>query len=393
MSTGMNRETPHSDSTIPAAEAGGILTINLNALVANWLFLKSQAATAECAAVVKANAYGIGIEHAVPALLKAGCKTFFVALLSEAKRVRNITPDATIYVLNGLFADTETTYAAYNIRPVLGSIEELERWSLFCKHTGKKLPAALHIDTGMSRLGITPDDISTVAQSPLLESFELSLLMSHFVSSEEPDNQLNQRQIDCFENCRQLFPGIPASLSNSSGILLANAPTYDLLRPGYALYGGNPTPGKPNPMQEVVTLKGRIVQIRTVPAGTSIGYNSRWITDGEMRLATISIGYADGYPRSTSGTKDKHLANKPAGIAVVSGERCPFIGTVSMDLIIINITKIDPASVKVGDLVTLIGDGISVDDVGLSAGTNGYEVLTHLGKRYFRQYIGGDIDG
>lgn len=387
----MTSKTPFSAGDIPMKEAGGILTIDLDALAANWRFLREKSRGAKCAAVVKANAYGTGIEQAVPALSAAGCRTFFVAHLSEASRVREIAPQSTIYVLNGLFPDTAGIYERYDLRPVLGSVPEISEWVAFCKAQGQKLPAALHIDTGMSRLGVSLAEAGQIAQGSLKESFEISLVMSHFITSEEPDHPANQAQIDAFGKAREIFPEVPASLANSSGILLPQMPHFDLVRPGYALYGGNPCPGRPNPMQPVVRLEGRIVQVRSVPQGVGVGYNSRWTSSGECRLATISVGYADGFLRSSGGTDSKRRGNQPAGAALVAGILCPFAGTVSMDLIVLDVSKVDPARVVPGDLVTLIGDELTVDRVGENAGSIGYEILTNLSSRYARRYLGGGV--
>lgn len=385
----MNTANPASGDAIHTAEAGGILTIDLGALASNWKLLRDRSQNAECAAVVKANAYGIGIEQAVPVLASAGCKTFFVALLSEALRVRKIAPEATIYVLNGLFPETSPVYMEHRLRPVLGSLGEIREWAAFNKSVGTKAPAAIHIDTGMARLGLSRQETSAVIEGKLNQAFDLGLLMSHFVTSEEAGHPTNQKQIEAFLSVKKLFPEIPASLANSSGIFLKQMPHFDLVRPGYALYGGNPLPGKENPMKPVVRLEGRIVQIREIPHGTGVGYNNRWTAEGMRRLATISVGYSDGYPRSASATDSKRLAGQTTGNALVAGQLCPFAGTVSMDLIIIDISAVSPDKVAAGDLVTLIGDELSIDRVGECAGTIGYEILTNLGRRYARRYTGG----
>jgi alanine racemase len=367
--------------------AGGLLHVDLDALAANWRALRARAGGAETAAVVKADAYGTGIEQAVPALCRAGCRTFFVAHLSEALRARAVAPDATIYVLNGLLTGTGPIYAEHDLRPVLGSREEIEEWAAFCRAGSERFKAAIHVDTGMNRLGLTVEEGLALGSLDMLRDFEQSLLMSHFVGAEENDTPLNARQIEAFQAVRRALPGIPASLANSSGIYLAQKPHFDLVRPGYALYGGNPTPDHANPMRPVVGLEGRIVQLRWVEAAQTVGYNGRWTARDRRRIATISVGYADGYPRSASarGHSGETLL---AGMALVAGRPCPFAGTVSMDLIAIDVTEVSD-TVKRGDAVTLIGGGLTVDEVGRRAGTIGYEVLTNLGSRYARTYAGG----
>ncbi|MBF9234022.1 alanine racemase [Microvirga alba] len=370
---------------IAGSEAGSLLHIDLGALVSNWRLLRDRAGGAEAAAVVKADAYGTGIETTVPALHRAGCRTFFVAHLSEAIRARAVAPEATIYILNGLPPGTADVYAEFDLRPVLGSREEIDEWAAFCRAEGRRLKAAVHFDTGMNRLGLTVPQGLALKGDPRLADFEPALLMSHFASAEERDNPLNQRQIAAFSAIREAFPGIPGSLANSSGILREEKPHFDLVRPGYALYGGNPTPDRNNPMRPVVGLQSRIIQLRTVDAGDGVGYNWRWTAQTKRRLATLSIGYADGYPRPSSGIGASGEISE-RGMAIVAGRPCPFAGTVSMDLIIVDVTDVPENEVKRGDLVTLIGGDLTVDEVGRRAGTIGYEILTNLGRRYARTH-------
>jgi alanine racemase len=387
----LTEHTSQTSSTggIPEQAAGGVLHIDLDALAANWRTLRDHAGGAETAAVVKANAYGIGIERAVPSLARAGCRTFFVAHLSEAIRARAVAPEATIYVLNGLFSGTGPTYAQFDLRPVLGSFEEIEEWAGFCRAHSQKLKAAIHVDTGMNRLGLTVPQGLTLKDRAELKDFETALLMSHFVSAEENDNPLNRQQIEAFEAIRSSLPNIPASLPNSSGIFLRDKPGYDLARPGYALYGGNPTPSLDNPMRPVVGLEGRIVQLRWVEAEHTVGYNGRWLALTKRRIATLSVGYADGYPRASS-ARGKSGEELLAGMALVAGQTCPFAGNVSMDLITVDVTDVPESRVKRGDTVVLIGGELTIDEVGRRAGTIGYEILTNLGARYARAYRGGE---
>jgi alanine racemase len=240
----------------------------------------------------------------------------------------------------------------------------------------------------MNRLGLRPDEALALGNT-FLSAFEPALLMSHFASSEVPDDPANARQIEAFQKVRAAFPGVPASLCNSSGIFLPQRPFFDLVRPGYALYGVNPTPDRANPMRAVVRLDARIIQVREAREGETVGYNGQWTVRGPRRLATLSIGYADGYPRAASATDAKATAGMSVGEAIVAGRRCPFAGRVSMDLLSIDITDLPPGATNRGDLVTLIGDDLTIDEVGARAGTIGYEILTSLGRRYARTYIGG----
>jgi alanine racemase len=370
-----------ADETGPdESEAGGILTIDLGALVANWRALGARAASAECAAVVKADAYGCGIEPVAGALAKAGCMTFFVAHLGEAKRARAAAPDATIYVLNGLLPGSAPAYAQANLRPVIGSRAELDEWDAFRATTGWRGSAALHFDTGMNRLGFPDRDAADIAASRG-KDHGVALVMSHFACSEE-DHPLNAEQIARFKTVRASFADTPASLANSSGIFLGGSAHHDLLRPGVALYGANPLPGRSNPMRPVVSLHGRIVQTRDIPQGTTVGYSATWTAQRPTRLAVVSIGYADGFLRGASASD----ARRDGAEAIVAGQRCPLAGRVSMDLIVVDVTTIQGPPIGRGDLVTLLGEDIGVDDLAARAGTIGYEVLTSLGRRYRRIY-------
>jgi alanine racemase len=370
-----------TDAIGPAeSEAGGILTIDLAAIVANWRALGARAAPAQCAAVVKADGYGCGIEQVAGALTKVGCATFFVANLAEGRRARAVAPDAAIYILNGLLPGTAPGYASANLRPVIGSSAEFDEWQAFRAASGWSGAAALHVDTGMNRLGFTQDEAVSL-HNRIAGEHGIGLVMSHFACSEE-DHPLNAIQIERFKAVRALFPGIAGSLANSSGIFLAAQAHHDLVRPGVALYGANPTPGEPNPMRSVVTLEGRIVRLRAVEQGATVGYSATWTAKRPTRLAVISVGYADGFMRAGSASD-----TRPGAEAIVAGQRCPIAGRISMDLMAIDVTDV-PDAPKRGDTVELLGSNISVDDLAERAGTIGYEVLTSLGRRYRRVYRG-----
>ena len=364
-----------------AAQAGGILTIDLAAIVANWRTLGRRAMPAECAAVIKADGYGCGIEQVAAALARAGCKTFFVADLAEARRVRAVAPEPTIYVLNGLLAYTAAAYAELRARPVIGSMVELAEWDAFCATHQWRGGAALHVDTGMNRLGVSATDAAALAPRIRAENHGITLLMSHLVGAEEPEHPLNARQIEAFREVRVLYRGIPASLANSSGIFLGDKAHCDMVRPGVALYGVNPTPGQGNPMQPVIELQAHVVQVRSVPRGETVGYNATWTAKRASRIAVAAVGYADGYLRAASASDVK-----PGGDAWVAGRRCPIAGRVSMDLLAVDVTDLPDSAARRGDLVTLIGGELTVDAVAASGGTIGYEVLTSLGRRYHRVY-------
>ncbi|MFO1108845.1 MAG: alanine racemase [Bradyrhizobium sp.] len=378
--------SPEANQLAAHATATGILTVDLDAIVANWRKLEKTAVPAECAGVVKANAYGCGAAEVSRALANAGCKTFFVATLDEAKVVRGAVPaSAAIYVLDGFFQNAGEAYASINCRPVIGELNELAEWDVFCRRTGWSGGAAIHIDTGMNRLGLTVAEAQAIIPRINAGDHGITLVMSHLVSAEQLNSAINARQLTTFREIASLFSGVPASLSNSSGIFLGPQFPFDLVRPGAALYGVNPTPEADNPMKPVVELKARIVQIRNVEKGETVGYGGTWTARRPTRLAIVAAGYADGYFRAASANDGTRGAE-----VVVSGKRCPIAGRVSMDLMAVDVTDLDKNAARRGHMVTLIGEGISVDELAHHFGTIGYEVLTSLGRRFARIYKGGD---
>ena len=367
------------------ATATGILTVDLDAVIANWRRLEKTAVPAECGAVVKADGYGCGAAQVSRALAAAGCKTFFVANVEEARAVREAVPSATIYALGGFFQNTGDSYAKYDCQPVIGDLNELAEWDVFCRRSGWAGGAAVHIDTGMNRLGLTIGEAQGIIPRINAGDHGITLVMSHLVAAEQLNSQINARQLTAFREIASLFAGVPASLANSSGIFLSPQFQFDLVRPGAALYGVNPTPESDNPMRPVVDLKARIVQIRNIDRGETVGYGGTWTARRPTRLAVISVGYADGYFRAASSNDGTRGAD-----VVVAGRRCPIAGRVSMDLIAVDITEVDRNAVRRGHMVTLIGEGITVDELAHHFGTIGYEVLTSLGPRYARIYKGGN---
>jgi alanine racemase len=367
------------------ATATGVLTVDLDALVANWRKLEKTTVPAECAGVVKADAYGCGTEPVVRALANAGCKTFFVATLDEARAARAATSSADIYVLDGFFQNCGDAFAEINGRPVIGDLNELAEWDVFCRRTGWAGGAAVHIDTGMNRLGLTVTEAQGIIPRINAGDHGITLVMSHLACAEALNHPLNAKQVAAFRDIAGEFSGVPASLSNSSGIYLGPQFQFDLVRPGAALYGVNPTPEADNPMQPVVELKARIVQTRMIDKGESVGYGATWTARRPTRLAIVSAGYADGYFRaagSNDGTRGAEV--------VVAGARCQIAGRISMDLMAVDVTDLPPKSVRRGQWVTLIGEGITVDELAHHFGTIGYEVLTSLGGRYKRVYKGAE---
>jgi alanine racemase len=366
------------------AVATGVLTVDLDAICANWRKLEKTAVPAECAAVIKSDAYGCGLDPVARALALAGCKTFFVATLDEARAARAALPSAALYVLGGFIQNTGEAYAKIDARPVIGDLNELAEWDVFCRRSGWAGGAAIHIDTGMNRLGLTRVEAQGLIPRINAGDHGITLVMSHLACAESLNHPLNSRQLASFREIAGVFSGVPASLSNSSGIFLGAPFQFDLVRPGAALYGINPTPEADNPMQAVVELKARVMQIRDVERGESVGYGATWTARRPTRLAIVSAGYADGYLRAGSSNDGTRGAD-----VMVAGKRCPVAGRISMDLMAVDITDIEKNAVRRGHMVTLIGDGITVDELAHHFGTIGYEVLTSLGPRYARVYKGG----
>ncbi len=363
---------------VTAEQAGTTVTVDLDAIAANWRTLQDRSGAAECAAVVKADAYGLGLDSAVTALRRVGCKTFFVAHVFEGQQVRALAPDAVIYVLNGLMPRTAPLFIKAKLRPVLGSLPEMEDW--FDATVRGKAPCALQLDSGMNRLGLIAEQIPAAVR--LSTRLDVALVLSHFVWSGRAEHRENvSRQIAIFNAMRANWPDVPASMANSSGIFYGPEAHFELVRPGYAIYGGNPTPDRPNPMRPVVSFEAKVIQVHEVAAGESVGYDAHWIAPSSRRLATVSAGYADGIPCGAIGT-NAH----PRGQAVVDGALCPFVGRISMDLIVVDVT--DAPTVERGDTVELLGTEISIDDLAAQAGTIGYEILTRLGLRSHRRTIG-----
>lgn len=348
------------------------LTIDPSAAAANWRSLAARHA-GETAGVVKANAYGLGIDLIAPALAAAGCTHFFVATLEEALALRALLPDRRIGVLNGCPPGAETEMIAHDLVPVLNSLEACARWCAAARAAERPLAALLHVDTGMNRLGLDAGELDRLRADPgLVEGVALTHAMTHLVAAEDPADPANATQRARFAAIAASFPGVKTSIANSSGIFLGPDFASALARPGYALYGGNPTPHRPNPMRPVAVLTAPILQVRTIAAGETVGYNSTWRAVRPSRIATIGVGYADGLPRGLSGRMTARFA----------GATIPSVGRISMDLSTFDIT--DHPGVEAGMPLELIGPGHDIDSLAAEAGTIGYEILTSLGPRYRR---------
>ena len=370
-------------NAIPEALSSAIVTIDLAALQSNWKALAAQARAhspaTETGAAIKGEAYGLGMEAVAKALWAARCRSFFVARPFEGAQLRAILPEALIFVLDGLYAGQADYYLSHELYPALISLDEARDWAA----NGNGKPCALHVDTGINRLGLSAADFTAVVAMKV--QLHIDLVMSHLACSDEPEHPLNAKQRDLFAIYRAMLPDVPASFANSSGIYLGDGYLYDLVRPGVALYGGNPLPGHPNPMKTVVTLQLKIMQTKIVKQGDTIGYSATWTAPRDSRIALLGAGYRDGIPRKLSWSADK-----PAAQVFVAGRRVDIVGRVSMDMMAIDVTDLPEAETARGTLVEIFGPNLPVDEAAAYAGTISYELLTHLGNRYHRRYIGGE---
>ncbi|WP_266016868.1 alanine racemase [Brucella intermedia] len=355
--------------------AGGVLTIDLAALRHNYSAIARHIAPTRAAAVVKADAYGLGASRVAPAFYDAGCRDFFVAHLGEAIALKPfLQPDATLYVLNGLQPGTEAACARDGILPVLNSLEQIENWGALAARQGRKLPALLQLDTGMSRLGLSASEFERLLENfTLLDNIDIKFVISHLASGDEPENAANARQLANMTALLVRLPKLPVAFANSGGSFLDKSYHFDLARPGVALYGVGPE----NEVVPVLTLSARVIQVRDIDKGAAVGYGGTYVAEGPTRVATIAVGYADGWFRS--------LSNK--GSAFFGDTRLPIIGRVSMDSITLDVSALPEGTLKLGSLVELIGPHQRLEDVARDCDTIPYEILTALGNRYARVYV------
>jgi alanine racemase len=359
--------------------ATGRLTIDLSALARNYQKLCALMRSTRVAGVVKADAYGLGADAVSRTLYQQGCRHFFVAQFQEAVALRPLLAgDAQLLVLNGLQPGVEADCAKRGIIPVINSLEQFDRWSATALQLDRTLPAVLQFDTGMSRLGIPPEECADVAER--LENgagIEVLFLMSHLACGDEPENAQNEDQLEAMRKVAETFPGYELSLANSGGVFLGGDYHNALARPGIAVYGGRPSSVGPNPMEPVVRLEIAVVQVRTVPAGTRVGYGGTHVAASEMRLATLAAGYADGLRRTLSSR----------GAVYYDGVRLPIVGRVSMDSMTVDVSALPPGTLGLGSFVEVIGPDQTLEDIAEDAGTISYEILTSLGHRYHRIYL------
>jgi len=350
------------------------LTVRLDAIVANWRTYCRMAGTAAVAAVVKADAYGMGADRVAPALAAQGCDSFFVARLEEGVRLRASLPDARIFVLDGAEPDAVPALLTYRLTPVLNSLSQLAAWRAAAHSARVSLDAVLHVDTGMNRLGLPADELSILAAEvpERLSGINLVLVMSHLACADDAANPMNAQQLSRFRQALAMLPPAPASLAASHGAMLGLDYHFDLIRPGVALFGGNPQPGAVNLMRPVAVLTGKVLQLRRIDSRECVGYGATFRAKRPTMLATVALGYADGIPRS--------LSNQ--GFAAIFGHRVPVVGRVSMDMVALDVTGLDVAP---GDEAELVGDTVTLAEVAQAAQTSEYELLTRL-RRAPRHY-------
>ena len=370
------RPGPSGPIAIDAADPNppGTLVVDLDALARNYRRMRDAAAPAECSAVVKADAYGLGLAPVASRLALEGCRRFFVATIGEGRELRRLLPDAAIYVLEGAPDGSAAALRNACLTPVLNSLEQIACWA--AAGGGR---AVLHIDTGMSRLGLTVREVETLAARPaLLDSIDVEYVMTHLACADAPSHALNAEQLLRFERLRRMLPPAPTSIGASAGIFLDREHRGDLVRAGIGLYGGNPFSDRACPVEPVVTLRARVVQVRDVASEGTVGYGATYALRPPCRIAVCAVGYADGYPRAVGNRCD----------ASFEGMRVPVVGRVSMDLTCIDVSALPAGAIRPGDYVELIGGAVALDEVAAAAGTIGYEILTRLGSRLERHYIG-----
>lgn len=361
---------------------GGRLTVDLGAIIRNWQALDKVSAGALTGAAVKADGYGVGIVAASKALFAAGARFFFVATPDEGLAVRAALPEAYIFVLNGLHPGSAALYVAERLMPVLNSLPMLEEWMVACLGRNEALPAALHFDTGMNRLGFRLNETSVVKRMCDEVGYAPQMIMSHLACADQPQHEKNRTQLALFSSVISQFPGIPASLANSAATMTSRDMHFQMVRPGIALYGGRAVNGRRNPMVPAVRLEVPILQVREGKTGESVGYGATYTLARDSRIAVIGIGYADGFLRSLSGS-NQHQGGK----AYVRGRVVPVIGRVSMDMCELDITDLGNDIPLPGEMVEVLGEHVSVDDQADAGNTIGYEMLTSLKGRYSRTYV------
>jgi alanine racemase len=376
----MNAPQPSTPEIEPEFEPAR-LTVRLDAVADNYRTFQRLAGPAAVAAVVKADGYGLGAARIAPALAGAGCDSFFVARLAEGMALRRLLPAARIFVLDGAAPDAVPALLSHNLVPVLNSLADIAGWQAAARTARQSLEAVVHVDTGMGRLGLPPYELSVLAGEARkrLAGLSLALVMSQLACADEPEAAMNGQQLSRFRTALAMLPPAPASLAASAGILLGPEYRFDLVRPGVGLYGAHPRGLlTDNPMSTAVFLTARVLQVRGIDSGESVGYGASFRAGRPLVLATLALGYADGIVRAASNR----------GVAAISGKKVPFVGRVSMDLVTVDVTALAPAP-RTGDEAELLGDSVTLEMLAEAGGTNAYEILSGLSRRVPRHYRDG----
>ncbi len=353
------------------------LTVDLSALKTNFLLLNEMTGDARLAAVVKADGYGLGAARLAPPLVEAGCDLFFVARAHEGAALRDAGISQDIFILDGLAVAEPEQLHRYNLTPCLNRLAEIERWGAYAQAQGIKLSAAVHFDTGISRLAMPLAEFETMAGDPsCLNGIDVAFWMSHLACADAPSHPQNAKQLNRFKAALARLPAAKACLANSGGIFLGKDYHFDVCRTGIALFGCRPGKLKSERLSAVVLAEARVLQVRDIPAGTTVGYGATWEAKRPSRIATMGLGYADGYPRHLGGLADVGF----------KGQRAPIIGRISMDLLMADLTDLPPDLVSAGDWAEIMGETVRAEELAAMAGTIPYEMLTSLGRRYRRQY-------
>ncbi|MGL4489785.1 MAG: alanine racemase [Rhizobiaceae bacterium] len=378
-------QTSETHSGPDAAIAGARLTIDLGALIANWQKLNAMSAPGKASAVVKANAYGLGVNVVVPALVGAGCDTFYVAQAHEGIEVRALAPDARIFVIYGAPKGAESALLEHRLTPLICTAEQLDRWGQLIRSMGKKLPYGLHVDTGMNRTGLTMVEAMLVGTHvDVLKASGLCHVMTHPACADDINHPMNMHQAHEFQMVREIFSGVESSFANSAAILSGKVLSGEITRPGIAIYGGQAVNDMPNPMLPVVTAEARIVQVRSAKAGETVSYGATETLAQDTKIAVCAVGYADGYHRASGNGVPLRKMGQEKGYGFLAGHKVPILGRVTMDFTMFDVTGVPDAILEEQEWVELFGSNIALDDAARAAGTIGYEMLTGLGSRYHR---------
>lgn len=367
------------------------LTVDLAALIRNWRSLDNIVPPAATGAAVKSDGYGLGLVEVVTALTNAGCRHFFTANADEGLRARKVSPDAEIFVLAGLTGSNAAIYHEGGLTPVLNSIDDIALWAEWCRKIGMRRPCAIHVDTGMNRLGLSMEEtLSFTGDADRLHSVTPSLVMSHLACADQPGNAMNAQQAALFDEVQTMFPGVRGSLANSAGLLTDKRYAHDITRPGIALYGGEAVDGLSTTTETVAMLEGRILQIRSASKGDTVGYGATAVLERDSRIAIAGLGYGDGVMRAASGSGVPMRSLSEGAHAHLAGHAVPVIGRISMDLTAFDVSDVPEATLESAQWIEMFGDNIALDDFARAAGTIGYELLTAMGNRAHRVYRGAD---